>query len=139
MRRKRESLTQNAKYTSPLVQNEIISIGSDLVIEQISAELQKALCFAIIADESKDISKTEQLSIVVRYYLDGTIYERFLGFVAAKNLNASVLFEYIKKQLEKFSIDVNECVAQTYDGANVMSDNLNGEQKLFKNLVPQAL
>jgi hypothetical protein len=40
-----------------------------------------------MCDETKDISKTEQISVVIRYYLDGTIYERFIGFRAAKNLD----------------------------------------------------
>jgi hypothetical protein len=140
IRKKIESQPRNAKYTSPEVQNEIIQIGANLVLEQISTELQKSLCFAIMVDESKDITKREQLSIVVRYYFEGTIYERFLGFQVAKKLDAESLMLYIKSKLNKCLVDVKRCVAQTYDGASVMSGHLKGVQKLFRDsLSKQAL
>lgn len=90
-------------------------------------------------DETKDISKIEQLSVVLRYYLDGVIYERFMGFRTAGYLCATSLFTYIKKILAISSVDIKKCVRQTYVGANVMSGKFNGVQALFRKEVPQAL
>lgn len=54
-----------------------------------------------MVDETKDIIKIEQLSVVLRYYLDGIVYERFMGFRAAGSLCAYYikmsLFMYIKE------------------------------------------
>lgn len=43
-------------------------------------------------DESIDCSKTEQLSIVITYYLEGNIYEKFLGIQPAKKLDAQFFY-----------------------------------------------
>lgn len=81
----------------------------------------------------------QQFSIVVRYFFQGEIKERFLGFIPLKHLNANSLFLHIKQVLSKCQIDINNCVAQTYDGASVMRDHINGVQAIFKNEVPQAI
>ncbi|KAL4085261.1 hypothetical protein QTP88_027120 [Uroleucon formosanum] len=112
-----QDVPQNAKYTSPQIQNEMISIFNQIILEKISFELQSCNYFALIVDETKDKSKTEQLSVVVRYYIQGSIHERFMGFKPAKQLNASSLLNYIKEILQKCSVDLQKCVAQIYDGA----------------------
>lgn len=57
--------------------------------------------------------------MVLRYYIQGSIHERFVSFNPAKQLNEPSLLNYTKEILQK-------CVTQTYDGATVMSDRLNG-------------
>jgi len=52
-----------------------------------------------MADDTKDITKTEQLSIVIRYYYQNEIKERFLGFTSLKKLDANSLFVHIKNLL----------------------------------------
>ncbi|XP_015374797.1 PREDICTED: uncharacterized protein LOC107169544 [Diuraphis noxia] len=105
----------------------------------ISDELQKSQYFSIIVDEKKDISKIEQISVVIRYFLNGVIYERFMGYRAAESLCAKSLHVYIKEIIANGDIDVMKCVSQTYDGASVMSERLNGVQALFREEVPQAI
>lgn len=138
-KQKRQSLPNNSKYTSPSMQNEILTVFTLMVRDKISKELQKCEYFAIMVDKTKDISKIEQLSVVLRYYLDGIIYERFMGFRAAGTLCATSLFTYIKEILAISNVDIKKCVGQTYDGANVMSGKFNGVQALFRKEVPQAL
>lgn len=92
---KRKSLPNNAKYTSPQIQNEMLSIFNDMIQAIISDELQKSQYFSIIVDETKDISKIEQISVVIRYFLNGVIYERFMGYRAAKSLCAKSLLVYV--------------------------------------------
>lgn len=129
----------NAKYTSPQIQNEILNIMSVMICNKIKEELEQCDYFALIVDETKDIGKTEQLSVIIRYYLNGFIYERFIGFNPAKELDAKSLVKYIKVVLARVSADINKCVAQTYDGASVMSGALNGVQKLIRDEAPKAL
>ena len=71
---------RNALYTYPRIQNNIINIMANKIRQQICASIQQAGYYSILADETKDMSKQEQLSIVIRY-LDGnthSILERFL-------------------------------------------------------------
>jgi hypothetical protein len=136
---KRKTLPNNAKYTSPQIQNEIFSIFYKMIHNKINDELKKCQYFSIIVDETKDITKVEQLSVILRYYLDGIVYERFMGFKAAQSLTASSLFKYIKEILSVSNVDILKCVAQTYDGASVMSGKNNGVQALFRQEVPQAI
>lgn len=130
---------KNARYLHHSIQNEIIHIMSTMILNKISMEISTSVYFAIMADETKDVSKTEQLSIVVRYYFQGEIKERFLGFTPLTNLDANSLFLHIKQVLNKCHINIENCVAQTYDGANVMRGHINGVQAIFKKEVPQAI
>jgi len=41
--------------------------------------------------------------------------------------------------LSNCAIDINYCVAQTYDWVTVMSGNTNGVQAIFQRQVPQAI
>ncbi|KAF0747558.1 zinc finger MYM-type protein 1-like, partial [Aphis craccivora] len=136
---KRNTLPNNTKYTSPQIQNEIFSIFNKMIRNNIIDEFQNCQYFSIIVDETKDITKVEQLSVILRYYLDGIIYERFMGFKAAQLLIASSLFQYIKEILSVNNVDILKCVAQTYDGASVMSGKNHGVQALFRQEVPQAI
>ena len=80
----------NAKYLSPLIQNETINITGYLMTQKIVTEVKKCGLFSILADESADVSVHEHLSISVRYatknegscMLLGTI----LGFVTVFDL-----------------------------------------------------
>ena len=53
---------QNSKYTSPEIQNELLGAMGDMVLQTISNEVQKAGIYSLLADETKDISRKEQLS-----------------------------------------------------------------------------
>ncbi|KAF0714306.1 zinc finger MYM-type protein 1-like [Aphis craccivora] len=112
---------------------------SRMVIKSIANEVQKSKYFSVLADETKDISKTEQLSVMVRYYYNNTVNERFLGYASCSELNSKASFEFIKKTLAACGINIQNCIAQTYDGASVMSGHQNGVQAIFQTEVPKAL
>ena len=79
------------------IQNDLLNIIAGMVRNEISLAVQNAGVFSILADESKDISKQEQMVIVLQY-VDKTMctmYERFLTFVKAESLNAEGLSDYI--------------------------------------------
>lgn len=57
---------KNASMISSVIQNELISICGDQVRLGILQKVQKAKFFAIIIDEVADMSRKEQLSIVLR-------------------------------------------------------------------------
>ena len=55
----------NAKYTSPTIQNEIITIIHNILEETIIKEINESKYFIIKCDETKDKSHVELLSIVI--------------------------------------------------------------------------
>ena len=57
---------RNASWLSHEIQNELLSTMAQWVSSKITAEVKEADYFTIIADETKDISKHEQLSICLR-------------------------------------------------------------------------
>ena len=69
---------KNATYTSPEMQNFILKVLGDMVRKKICTQVKNCY-FSILADETKDVSKKEQLSIIVRYFNNQTnaINERF--------------------------------------------------------------
>ena len=63
--KKIEGLNENAKYTSPQIQNEVWQILADMMRKQNVEEVKTSGQFALIVDETKDVSKTEQISFVL--------------------------------------------------------------------------
>lgn len=57
-------LSSKVKYTSSNIQNEVLEILSGMIISETSEELNSGSDFAVMMDESKDISKKEQGSVV---------------------------------------------------------------------------
>ena len=58
---------KNEKYTSASIQNEMIETLSHMVLDEIVENVQRSRFFTIQADEAKDVRKTEQLSVVIRF------------------------------------------------------------------------
>ena len=66
---------------------------ADAVRNKITANIKKAGINSILVDETRDCSRKEQLSIVVRYVDVDTanVFEHFLTFTEAATLNAESL------------------------------------------------
>ena len=61
-----EDSSRNSTYMSGEIQNEILEILAEQIVQQILAELGDR-CYTVLFDETTDISKKEQMSIVIRY------------------------------------------------------------------------
>jgi hypothetical protein len=74
------------------------------------------------------------MSICVRYVNKTAckILERFLGFASLNVLSAESLTSTITDFLSNVGLDVKKCIAQSYDGASVMSGVSNGVQKQIR-------
>ena len=129
---------QNVKYTSPEVQNDLIRFVASCVLRDIVAELVEAGWFSLQVDETKELSKTEQLSSL-RYLLDQEPVEEFLNVVPTDKLDAKSLSQIIVSTLQWHGIDIQKCVAQSLDGASVMSGCHSGVQRQITDIVPHCL
>lgn len=70
---------------------------------------EKQNFFALMVDESKDIRKSEQISIVVRYLKGDEVREEFLHFTHADGLDAGSLLGSIQQTPSHCNIDKNVC------------------------------
>ena len=80
IRRRLTDGPRNASYTSADIQNELLNVMGSIVRNQICVDVKKAGLYSILADETKDCSKCEQMAIVLRYVdvETGAIFEHFL-------------------------------------------------------------
>ncbi|CAF1525059.1 unnamed protein product [Adineta ricciae] len=137
-----EDSDQNATYLSPLIQNELISLLANQVRQQISNKINDRM-FLLMADETRDVSGHEQLSIVVRV-VDREVKsntdsnqqlslfkEYFLGFIKLDQFNAETLTNEIVRFLSSLNIDLKNCIALCFYGASVMSGKNAGVQALL--------
>ena len=129
---------RNAMYTSVEIQNTLLHIMGEMVRKQVCTEVRDAEFYSILADETKDCCKTEQMAIVVRY-VEARIHERFLTFVEASCLDAGSLTEYMLDTLRNYNLNLDAIVSQGYDGASVMSGRCFGVQQRVMEVVPQAI
>lgn len=91
-------------------------------------------------DETSDINKKSQLSTVVRYITKEKceIKERLVGYTdVSADRTAEGLFQHVKEVVSIFKIR-EKLVAQTYDGAAVMSGQQSGLQKRVLEEFPMA-
>lgn len=129
----------SATWLCAAFQNEIIHFLASEVRSMIEKELHEAKYFTVLVDETKDISKREQLSIAFRYVCNGKTIERFSGYTLASSLNARSLTEYITAKMLELDLDPRYLVSQCYDGASVMSGCNSGVQALIREKYPQAI
>ena len=111
-----------AKYTSPTIQNELISILGEQIRESIVNQIPSdAPYFSILADKVIDVSNREQLSLVIRFIdSDGNIHEEFLGFHNLQRITGEAIASSILDTLPQWNLDIKNCWGQGYDGASNM-------------------
>ena len=127
-------------YTSPTIQNEIISCIGDCIRQDIVQRVKNARFFTIGADDGSDISNEEQLAIVVRYVdADGKIREDFLDFVKCDTcLTGQALGTKILEYLGRIGLNPCDLRGQAYDGAGAMAGAYNGVAAVIRNQHPKA-
>lgn len=134
-------LQHGPRNASASIQNEILHILGDCVRTFVCDGVREAGVYTLLVDETKDLSKKEQISISLRFVDNkAVIHEHFLSFVHATEVNAECLTKYIKDALQSFNLDPKCIVSQGYDGANVMSGKCSGvQQRLRTSVAPYAI
>ncbi|CAH2021371.1 unnamed protein product [Acanthoscelides obtectus] len=121
------------KGTSKTTQNELLECMLDVYHEEVKKEIPNSPFVAVIADETTDVACEFQ------YLCKGQPVERFWRFYVpdghdAKSIAACVL-NVVNPLLDQ---NPKKLIAQSYDGASVMSGELNGVQKIIKETYPLA-
>ena len=105
-----EHCSKNASYTSPTIQNELITLAGDDVKNQILASAREARWFSIMADECVDSATIEQMSLCIRYVGasgdEFEVREEFIGFVELEKADAGSISSKIVEYLMKCELDL---------------------------------
>lgn len=152
-----ESANANATYMSSSIQNALIECAADIVRESVLRRIQKSAFWSIIADETMDRQKREQMALVIRYVAPDEanvwkVYEDPVAIVSLyEEIKASnqdedqeVVFSgqaigtIILQIVRKLGLDLHACVGQGYDGASCMASQRIGASALFLEAAPHA-
>ena len=135
------SRTGHESYLSHDIQNEILQIMSHAIIRKITSSIRSAIHFAVIADESTDISGKQQLSISLRWV--GTafdVHEDFVGLYEMDHgADAKTITKMITDALLRLGLPISNLRGQGYDGASVMSGSISGVSTQIKAMERRAV
>ena len=74
--------------------------------------------FAVMVDDTTDISNVEQMSLCLRYVKeDLTVSEIFLGFIETASTTAENMYKQLSDSLNALGLSLDQCRGQGYDGA----------------------
>lgn len=135
-----ENSAQNAKYISPEIQNEVIEVCGNLVQKKLVQEINSSDCFAILADETMDISGKEQFSLCIRYISQNSMLkEDFLTFTQIVDVSAESIVNVILSVCNTLNLDMSKVIGQGYDGCSTFSGHITGVHTRFQQLYPKAV
>jgi len=120
------------------------------VKDDILNDIKAAPFFSVMVDTTQDISKTDQLSQVIRYVTVETdvagkpdrlnICESFIGFLVVDDQSASSLCDtVVQKCIEDNGLKLAKLRGQGYDGAASMSGIYSGVQAQIVAKQPKAV
>jgi len=89
--------------------------------------------FGLLVDESSDISKKEQMAVVLRFVTCGVVKERFVGLVHVKETSSLYLKSAIESLFVEYGLSSTKVRGQGYNGASNMHGEFNGLEVLIIN------
>lgn len=120
--------------------DELVDILSLSVQRKVASFVNSADFFAIMMDETADISQKEQVAICLRVVeRDLTVTEYFIGFYETSSTTSETLTHILKDVLVRLNTPISKCRGQCYDGAASMSGKLSGVQKRVREEEPRAI
>ncbi|XP_052627197.1 uncharacterized protein LOC111896344 [Lactuca sativa] len=115
-----ENVPKNNQLISPKIQKELVQCLAQEVLLSIREEIGQDV-FALLVDESSDVSKKEQMAIVLRYVDTlGFVKERFIGLVHVKDTSSLTLKNAINEVLTSNKLSFSQIREQGYDEASNM-------------------
>ena len=141
LRRIQNKGRRHAHCLGNIIQNELIQVLSNGIKEKIISLVKKAKYFSIILDCTPDISRTEQMTMIIRFvYIvqsSGTesfqssdeefqesslvqIKEHFLGFVPLTETTGESMSHILTNQLPSLSLSIEDLRGQGYDNGSNM-------------------
>ena len=131
---------KDGKYQSPEVINELIEIMAHKVLRSLLSDISSRKWYAIMADETRDISNREQLVLCNRSVSDNyVVHEDMVGLYQLDDTTSSTIHSCLKDSLLRMSLQIENCRGQAYDGAQPFQGHINGVAKKFKDSNASAI
>ncbi|XP_051120412.1 uncharacterized protein LOC127244118 [Andrographis paniculata] len=109
---------KNNQMVSPSIQKGIVNCFLNEILKSIFEEIDSD-AFALLVDESSDVSKKEHMAVVLRYVdAHRLVKERFVGVVHVMETSSSTLKSAINSLFTKHGLSLKHIsLGQGYDGA----------------------
>ena len=123
---KKDKQNRSGQWTSSSIQNELISLLSKYtearIIQEVNNDKFDNVYIGIISDETSDISRNEQISLVLSYIdSEGRKRESFLGFIETGQTDGETLFNLICNKLSELGVNLSTIVGLGFDSASNMA------------------
>ena len=105
--------------------NTVISMVQRLMQETTSKEVTESGMFSVQIDTTQDIMSHEQCSVILRYVTDA-IQERLLAVVKCEASTGQYFVQLLADVMDRFNLDISNCVSNATDGASNMQDHYKG-------------
>ena len=113
----------------------MLEILGKTVLHRIVADIQNALFYAIVVDETTDCSNQEQAVPVLRWVNDSlVVHEDFIGLYSVPSISADTLTVVIKDCLQCLNLPISKMRSQCYDGASNMTGAKKGVAKQIQDV-----
>ena len=102
---------KRSNYTSPTSQNEIIAEIFNVMSRKNASEIKESKVFSLLADETSDSSRLDQLCVVIRFLnSEGNIKERSICFENIYDMTVRGIATTLEKILTKQGINVKNII-----------------------------
>lgn len=105
---------------------EIQKCLSTVIMKNIVSEIKKSSVYALMIDETTDLSVQKKLSICVRYVVNGESVTKFLANVKLIQGTAHAIVTALILKLEELGLDPSKLVSFATDGAATMMGRKTG-------------
>ena len=131
---------QDKRYQSPEIVNELIEIMGHSLLRSILANILSQQWFALLADETRDISNREQLVLCIRWVSESyEIHEDVVGLIQLENTTAETIHKALKSSMISLGFLLENCRGQGYDGASNFQGHISGVCKRLQDEYPAAI
>jgi Domain of unknown function (DUF4371) len=139
----KDCLTQRVHLSNDIV-NELCNIIGQTLLRMLTDQFkseQATSKYSILADETRDLSGAEQLTICIRWVdKDLSVHEDLLGMYSLKGVGqtAETVTKCLKDVLIRCQLPFEDLHGQGYDGASTMSGAISGVAQRMKESSPNA-
>ncbi|KAF2879931.1 hypothetical protein ILUMI_26260 [Ignelater luminosus] len=119
----------NQHYLSHDIQNELITLMSKSVIDEIIHRVKQAKYYTFLLDCTRNVNRIEQTSIILRFCNSstGAVEEHFVEFISVTKTTGEYLTNTILQELERNGLDIQS--KHCNDLGTILREGENGDEE----------
>lgn len=127
-----ETKKGHPSYLSKTNCDEFIELLGQKVLEFIVTEVKRAKYYSLIVDSTPDFTHENQFSVILCYYLHGTIREDLIGYIPTESQMGKLLFQIMNSLLDANDNAIENSRDQSYNNTSNMSEKYEDFQAYIK-------